>query len=446
MGKNKNKQKRNPPKNGFQSAHAPAADTNRNNREEPNMSFATESGPENVVTIKVVGVGGAGNNVVNRMVKSGTQGIEYVAVNTDKQALAVSSADQKIQIGEKLTHGQGAGSDPDVGKRSAEESRNNIAKSLENADMVFITAGMGGGTGTGAAPTIADIAREAGILTVGVVTKPFKFEGKRRMDQAMVGINELLGKVDSLLIIPNDRLKFATDQKVTLANAFEIADDVLRQAVVSISDLIKNTGFINLDFADVTCVMKDAGFAHMGVGVAKGAGKAENAAKAAISSPLLETSIAGAHGVIINITSSPDIGLEDVETAASMITQSAHPDANIIWGTAFDERLSDEMSITVVATGFESTPEVDEPIQAHVDAKRAAQAATQPAAQPAAAPVQPVQPAQPQVNPVMPNPIFTQSFSTGMDTPVAAQPAAPAEEEDDGDYFDDLLSILNKRS
>ena len=413
------------------------------------MSFATESGPENVVTIKVVGVGGAGNNVVNRMVKSGTQGIEYVAVNTDKQALAVSSADQKIQIGEKLTHGQGAGSDPDVGKRSAEESRNNIAKSLENADMVFITAGMGGGTGTGAAPTIADIAREAGILTVGVVTKPFKFEGKRRMDQAMVGINELLGKVDSLLIIPNDRLKFATDQKVTLANAFEIADDVLRQAVVSISDLIKNTGFINLDFADVTCVMKDAGFAHMGVGVAKGAGKAENAAKAAISSPLLETSIAGARGVIINITSSPDIGLEDVETAASMITQSAHPDANIIWGTAFDERLSDEMSITVVATGFESTPEVDEPIQAHVDAKRAAQ---QTAVQQPAQPVQPVQPAAPvqpaqqPINPPMPNPIFTQSFSTGMDTPVAAQPAAPAEEEDDGDYFDDLLSILNKRS
>ena len=411
------------------------------------MSFATESGPENVVTIKVVGVGGAGNNVVNRMVKSGTQGIEYVAVNTDKQALAVSSADQKIQIGEKLTHGQGAGSDPDVGKRSAEESRNNIAKSLENADMVFITAGMGGGTGTGAAPTIADIAREAGILTVGVVTKPFKFEGKRRMDQAMVGINELLGKVDSLLIIPNDRLKFATDQKVTLANAFEIADDVLRQAVVSISDLIKNTGFINLDFADVTCVMKDAGFAHMGVGVAKGAGKAENAAKAAISSPLLETSIAGARGVIINITSSPDIGLEDVETAASMITQSAHPDANIIWGTAFDERLSDEMSITVVATGFESTPEVDEPIQAHVDAKRGV--APAPAVQPVEAPAQAevAQPAQrtaaPQqdINPVMPNPIFTQSFD--------AQPAAkqaPAEEEDDGDYFDDLLSILNKRS
>ena len=446
MGKNKNKQKRNPPKNGFQSAHAPAADTNRNNREEPNMSFATESGPENVVTIKVVGVGGAGNNVVNRMVKSGTQGIEYVAVNTDKQALAVSSADQKIQIGEKLTHGQGAGSDPDVGKRSAEESRNNIAKSLENADMVFITAGMGGGTGTGAAPVVAETAHDLGILTVGIVTKPFAFEGKRKMAQAEQGIASLMMHVDSLIVIPNERLKLISQEKITLMNAFEAADNVLRQGVESISSLINIPAFINLDFADVRSIMKDAGFAHMGVGVAKGAGKAENAAKAAISSPLLETSIAGARGVIINITSSPDIGLEDVETAASMITQSAHPDANIIWGTAFDERLSDEMSITVVATGFESTPEVDEPIQAHVDAKRAAQAATQPAAQPAAAPVQPVQPVQPQVNPVMPNPIFTQSFSTGMDTPVAAQPAAPAEEEDDGDYFDDLLSILNKRS
>ena len=232
-------------------------------------------------------------------------------------------------------------------------------------------------------------------------------------------------------------------------NAFEAADNVLRQGVESISSLINIPAFINLDFADVRSIMKDSGFAHMGVGVAKGAGKAENAAKAAISSPLLETSIAGARGVIINITSSPDIGLEDVETAASMITQSAHPDANIIWGTAFDERLSDEMSITVVATGFESTPEVDEPIQAHVDAKRAAAASAQPAAQPAAQPVaQPAQPAaaQPQINPVMPNPIFTQSFSTGMDTPVSTQPAAPAEEEDDGDYFDDLLSILNKRS
>ena len=412
------------------------------------MDFKAE-GPENVVNIKVIGVGGAGNNVVNRMVKAGTQGVEFIAINTDKQALAVSNADQKLQIGEKMTRGQGAGSDPEVGKRSAEESRNNIAKAIEDADMAFITAGMGGGTGTGAAPVVAETAHDLGILTVGIVTKPFAFEGKRKMAQAEQGIASLMMHVDSLIVIPNERLKLISQEKITLMNAFEAADNVLRQGVESISSLINIPAFINLDFADVRSIMKDAGFAHMGVGVAKGAGKAENAAKAAISSPLLETSIAGARGVIINITSSPDIGLEDVETAASMITQSAHPDANIIWGTAFDERLSDEMSITVVATGFESTPEVDEPIQAHVDAKRAAQAAAQPAAQPvqrAAAPVQPVQPVQPQVNPVMPNPIFTQSFSTGMDTPVAAQPAAPAEEEDDGDYFDDLLSILNKRS
>lgn len=319
------------------------------------MSFIPETGPENVVTIKVVGVGGAGNNVVNRMVSSGTKGVEFIAVNTDKQALAVSNADQKIQIGEKLTHGQGAGSDPDVGKRSAEESRNNIAKCLEDADMVFITAGMGGGTGTGAAPTVADIAKEAGILTVGVVTKPFSFEGKRRMDQAKRGINELLGKVDSLLIIPNDRLKYATDQKVTFANAFEIADDVLRQAVVSISDLIKNTGFINLDFADVTCIMKDAGYAHMGVGTAVGKGKAEEAARAAVASPLMETSINGAHGVLINITGSADMGLEDVEAAASLVQEAAHPDANIIFGATFDDSMDDQIRVTVIATGFEDT-------------------------------------------------------------------------------------------
>ena len=230
------------------------------------MGFEFEQGLDNVVNIKVIGVGGGGGNAVNRMVESGVQGVEFISINTDMQALNFSQAGTKIQIGEKLTHGQGAGSDPDVGKRSAEESRNDIAKSLEDADMVFITAGMGGGTGTGAAPTVAEIAREAGALTVGVVTKPFKFEGKRRMDQALGGINSLLGKVDSLLIIPNDRLKYATDQKVTLANAFEIADDVLRQAVTSISDLIKNTGFINLDFADVTTIMNDAGLAHMGVG------------------------------------------------------------------------------------------------------------------------------------------------------------------------------------
>ena len=320
------------------------------------MDFTSESGPENVVNIKVVGVGGAGNNVVNRMVKAGTQGVEFVAINTDKQALSVSNADQKVQIGEKTTRGQGAGSDPETGKRSAEESRSNIAKAIENADMVFITAGMGGGTGTGASPVVAEIAHEAGMLTVGVVTKPFKFEGKRRMDQANAGIQELLGKVDSLLIIPNDRLKFATDQKITLANAFEIADDVLQQAVSSISDLIKNTGFINLDFADVTCIMKNAGFSHMGVGHAEGKNKAEDAAKIAVSSPLMETSINGARGVLINITGSEDMSLEDVETAANLVQEAAHPDANIIFGASFDPNMQDEIHVTVIATGFNESP------------------------------------------------------------------------------------------
>jgi len=317
------------------------------------MPITPESGPDNVVTIKVCGVGGAGNNAVNRMVQSGAQGVEFIAINTDKPALAISQADQKIQIGEKLTHGQGAGSNPEIGKKAAEESRNNIQKALENADMVFIAAGMGGGTGTGASPIVADIAREMGILTVGVVTKPFSFEGKRRMQQAEEGIRSLLGKVDSLLIIPNDRLKHVTDQKITFANAFAIADDVLRQAVLSISELIKNTGFINLDFADVTSIMKDAGLAHMGVGHAAGKGKAEEAAKMAVSSPLMETSINGAKGVLVNITGSMDIGLEDVEAAASLVQQSAHPDANIIFGATFDESMEDEIRVTVIATRFD---------------------------------------------------------------------------------------------
>ena len=317
------------------------------------MAFGLETGPENVVSIKVVGVGGGGNNVVNRMVRGGAQGVDFVAVNTDKQALNASSATYKIQIGEKLTGGKGAGSNPDVGRKAAEESRNQMAKALENTDMVFITAGMGGGTGTGAAPVVAEIAREAGILTVGVVTKPFGFEGHRRMTQAEQGIEELRSKVDSLVIIPNERLKYATDQKITFANAFEIADDVLRQAVQSISDLIRDTGFINLDFADVTAIMKDAGLAHMGVGRAAGKGKAEEAAKMAISSPLLETSINGARGVLINVTGSMDIGLEEVEQAATLVQQAVHPDALTIFGAAFDETLDDEIRVTVIATGFD---------------------------------------------------------------------------------------------
>ena len=317
------------------------------------MAFGLDMGPDSVVNIKVIGVGGGGNNVVNRMVKTGTKGVDFIAVNTDKQALAVSSATYKIQIGEKLTNGQGAGSDPEVGRKSAEENRTQISKALEDADMVFITAGMGGGTGTGAAPIVADIAKELGVLTVGVVTKPFRFEGMRRMKQAEGGITELRNKVDSLVIIPNERLKLATDQKITMVNAFEIADDVLQQAVQSISDLIKNTGFINLDFADVSAVMKDAGRAHMGVGRAAGKNKAEEAAKMAISSPLLETSINGAKGVLINVTGSMDIGLEEVETAANLVQEAAHPEANIIFGAAFDDTLEDELRVTVIATGFD---------------------------------------------------------------------------------------------
>ena len=390
------------------------------------MAFGLETGPESVVNIKVIGVGGGGNNVVNRMVRSGTKGVEFVAVNTDKQALNVSSATYKIQIGEKLTHGQGAGSDPEVGRKSAEESRNQIAKALEDTDMVFITAGMGGGTGTGAAPVVAEVAHDLGILTVGIVTKPFSFEGKRKMGLAEQGIANLLMHVDSLIVIPNERLKMISQEKITLMNAFQAADNVLRQGVESISALINVPAFINLDFADVRSIMKDAGYAHMGVGSAKGAGKAENAAKAAISSPLLETSIAGAHGVIINITSSPDIGLEDVETAAGLITQSAHPDANIIWGTAFDENLSDEMRVTVVATGFDNKSASDlrnsinnamggaQSVPSAVFSSDTGSAAT--AAAPAAAPAAP------------------------------AAAAKPVEEESsDNRYYDELLAILNKR-
>ncbi|MBO5339996.1 MAG: cell division protein FtsZ [Oscillospiraceae bacterium] len=332
------------------------------------MAFGLDIGPDSVVSIKVVGVGGGGGNVVNRMVRTGTKNVDFISVNTDKQALTVSGATYKIQIGEKLTNGQGAGSDPEVGRKSAEENRAQIAKALEDADMVFITAGMGGGTGTGAAPIVADIAKEMGVLTVGVVTKPFRFEGARRMARAEEGIAELRGKVDSLVIIPNERLKMATDQKITMLNAFEIADDVLQQAVQSISDLIKNTGFINLDFADVTAVMKDAGRAHMGVGRAAGKGKAEEAARMAISSPLLETSINGARGVLINVTGSMDIGLEEVETAANLVQEAAHPDANIIFGAAFDEELEDEIRVTVIATGFDEKP-AEMPVAPYTEAK-----------------------------------------------------------------------------
>jgi cell division protein FtsZ len=337
------------------------------------MAFELDKDFDNIVQIKVVGVGGGGNNAVNRMIRSDVQGVEFISINTDRQALYLSKATHKLQIGDKLTHGQGAGADPAKGQRAAEESRDEIADALRGTHMVFITAGMGGGTGTGATPVIAAIAKEMGILTVGIVTKPFLFEGKRRMEQAESGIIALREHVDSLVIIPNERLKLVSEQKITLANAFDIADDVLRQGVQSISDLIKVPGLVNLDFADITTVMKDAGYAHMGVGRASGKEKAEEAARMAISSPLLETSISGARGVIINVLASPDIGLEEVETASAMITSAADPGANIIWGAALTDSLEDEMHITVIATGFESKSELND-ISAAFQAAKSARA------------------------------------------------------------------------
>ena len=368
---------------------------------------------ENVTTIKVIGVGGGGGNAVNRMVSDGLQGVEFIAMNTDQQALAKNHAATKVQLGSKLTKGRGAGADPEIGQRAAEESKDEIANALKGSQMVFITAGMGGGTGTGAAPVVAEVAHDLGILTVGIVTKPFSFEGKRKMGLAEQGIANLLMHVDSLIVIPNERLKMISQEKITLMNAFQAADNVLRQGVESISALINVPAFINLDFADVRSI-----------GSAKGAGKAENAAKAAISSPLLETSIAGAHGVIINITSSPDIGLEDVETAAGLITQSAHPDANIIWGTAFDENLSDEMRVTVVATGFDN--KAADGLRSTLGTAAAGTA--------------------PGVTASAPSAVFSAEVNTPSVASGNASAAKPVEEENsDTSYYDDLLAILNKR-
>ena len=320
------------------------------------MGFEFEQGLDNVVSIKVIGVGGGGGNAVNRMVESGVQGVEFISVNTDMQALNFSQAGTKIQIGEKLTKGQGAGANPEIGRKAADESKEQIAAALAGTNMVFITAGMGGGTGTGAAPVVAQIAREMGILTVGVVTRPFAFEGKKRLEQALAGIDELNKNVDSLVIIPNERLKYVSEQKITFKNAFEIADGVLRQAVANISELITVPGFINLDFADVTSVMKDAGYAHIGTGRAAGKDKAAEAARMAISSPLLETSIDMAHGVIVSVIGSDDIGLDEVETAATMVQQAAHPDAHIIFGAFIDDTMDDEIRVVVIATGFDNIP------------------------------------------------------------------------------------------
>ncbi|MCL2002508.1 MAG: cell division protein FtsZ [Oscillospiraceae bacterium] len=381
------------------------------------MAFELDSGNESVVSIKVIGIGGGGNNVVNRMMEGGVTSADMVAVNTDRQALIKARATHKLQIGEKQTGGKGAGSNPEIGRKSMEESRQDMAKILTDTDMCFISAGMGGGTGTGASPIVADIAREQHILTIGIVTKPFHFEGPHRMKQAEAGIEELRSRVDSLIIIPNERLKLVSAEKISFATGFKIADDVLKQAVQSISDLINTTQLINLDFADVSAIMRDAGYAHIGVGHATGKGKAEEASRQAIQSPLLETTINGAKGVIINITGDSDLALEDVEMAANMVKGAVHHDANIIFGAAIDEEMDDEIRVIVIATGF------DEGVIRPDDTLFTGSAAAKPAAK-AASPSE-----------------------TAAEEQAAPAPAAAAEKEEpaEEDPFESIFRIFNKK-
>lgn len=377
------------------------------------MAFELEKEySNNMPVIKVIGVGGGGGNAVNRMVKMGVRCVEFIALNTDDHVLQFSNATQKIQIGEKITHGKGAGSSPQIGAEAAAENKEEITGVLKDTDMVFITAGMGGGTGTGAAPVVAEIAQELGILTVAIVTKPFAFEGKKRMEQAEQGIAKLRDHVDSLIVVPNERLKFASEQRITLKNAFDLADDVLRQGVQSISDLILIPGLVNLDFADVTAIMKEAGYAHMGIGYAQGKEKAEEAARMAITSPLLETSIDGAKGVIVNITASADIGLDEITVASAMITDQADQDANIIWGAVLDENMEDEMSVTVIATGFTSTEDFQ---KAEEKAKSNKMGMTD----------------------------LQRSKAAARD--VTARKLSPADVSDDDDTFYDIMSIFNRK-
>jgi cell division protein FtsZ len=366
----------------------------------------------NYARIKVVGVGGGGNNAVNRMISEGLRGIDFIAVNTDKQALHVSHATTKIQIGEKLTKGLGAGANPEIGEKAASESRDEIAMAIKDADMVFVTAGMGGGTGTGAAPIIAQIAKELGILTVGVVTKPFLFEGRKRMQYAERGIEALRDVVDTLVTIPNERLLQIADKKMSLVKAFGLADDILRQGVQGISDLITVPGLINLDFADVRTIMTDTGLAHMGVGRGTGENKAVDAARQAISSPLLETSIEGAKGVLYNITGGPDLGMQEVNAAAELIQASADPDANIIFGAVINENLTDEVIITVIATGFEKVLDLRRPAVAPATAA-APGAAPNPIHQPIFSHHAPV----PERRPEIKKPILVEDETDGPEIP-----------------------------
>ena len=435
------------------------------------MPYEFENDIDNIVHIKVVGVGGGGGNAIDRMVEY-VSGVEFISINTDQQALNRSKATQKMQIGEKITHGKGAGSKPEVGEKAAEESREAIAEILKDTDMVFITAGMGGGTGTGAAPIVAEVAKEMGILTVGIVTTPFLFEGKRRMEQAESGIAKLKQHVDSLIVIPNERLKHISEEKITLQNAFFAADDVLRQGVQSITDLIVIPGLVNLDFADVTSVMKDAGYALMGVGVASGKDKAKVAAQNAISSPLLGTSIQGAKGLIVNIKASPDIGLDEIQEASTMISEQADENAIIIWGAALDEEMEDSISVIVIATGFPTNDSYAMPVNAKKDEKKSNSpfqygsavttkneptrfgAVTRPQEK-AQKPQQPQQPAynpyqapaQPQT-PVYPNATTSYPNATTRSNPSPAPKATqqPTQKSGDSDdSFMDIMSIFNNK-
>lgn len=391
------------------------------------MGFELAENAEGVVNIKVIGCGGGGCNAVNRMINAGVQGVEFVAANTDLQVINSSRAEHKVQIGAKLTKGLGAGSDPAIGEKSAMESKEEIEQLLQGTDMVFITAGMGGGTGTGSAPVVAEIAKNMGILTVAIVTKPFLFEGKYKMKNAEAGIAKLREKVDSLIVIPNEKLKEVSTEKITLLNAFQIADEVLRQGVQSISDLILTSALINLDFADVSKIMKSAGNAHMGLGRASGKDKAAQAAAAAISSPLLETSIDGATGVIINITASPDIGLDEVDAASHKVIEAADPNANIIWGVALNNDLEDEMIVTVIATGFKSAKPTAAKIETTVNAGSA-----EPVDLFAASPVEPAAAFEP-VAPVAEKP----------EEPAVTNDA-PAQAEDDFG-LDDVFDFFKKK-
>lgn len=427
------------------------------------MPYEFENEVESIVHIKVVGVGGGGGNAIDRMVEY-VSGVEFISINTDKQALNRSKATQKVQIGEKITHGKGAGSKPEVGEKAAEESREVIAELLKETDMVFITAGMGGGTGTGAAPIVAEVAKEMGILTVGIVTTPFLFEGKRRMEQAEQGIQKLQQHVDSLIVIPNERLKHISEEKITLQNAFYAADDVLRQGVQSITDLIIIPGLVNLDFADVTSVMKDAGYALMGVGVASGKDKAKIAAQNAISSPLLGTSIQGAKGLIVNIKASPDIGLDEIQDASTMISEQADENAIIIWGAALDEEMEDAISVIVIATGFPTTEHFSPNLLSKKDEKKSASPFQYGASAAKPEPARfgtvtkpqenkPVRPQQPIYNAgsaqeTRQAPIYPNANTRTPSQAPASKPAAPqtqSKSDDSDDSFVDIISIFNNK-